>query len=94
MRRAAVKCDDGGPAKPVAPRAAPPNAQATPPMNHKRNDDEKFHSIVSNHKWNLPRATTAMTARNGGPANHWPQQSFPGRSDGDLKWEIEEEKRL
>lgn len=85
MRRAAVKCDDGGPAKPVAPRAAPPNAQATPPMNYKRNHDENLHSTVSNHKWNLPRATTAMTARNGGPANHWPQQSFPGRSDGDLK---------
>lgn len=50
MRRAAVKCDDGGPAKPVAPRAAPPNAQATPPMNYKRNDVENLHSFVSNHK--------------------------------------------
>ena len=31
INRAAVKCDVGGPAKPVAPSAAPPNAQATPP---------------------------------------------------------------
>lgn len=31
IRSAAVKCDVGGPASPVAPRAAPPNAQATPP---------------------------------------------------------------
>lgn len=34
IRRAAVKCDVGGPAKPVAPSAAPPNAHATPPWIH------------------------------------------------------------
>lgn len=61
MRRAAVRCEDGGPAKPVAPSAAPPRAHATPPS-----------------------ATTAMTARKGGPANHWPQHPLPERSDGDL----------
>lgn len=61
INKAAVKCEDGGPANPVAPRAAPPKAQATP-----------------------PRATTAITARNGGPANHWPQHPLPERSDGDL----------
>lgn len=38
MRRAAVKCDVGGPAKPVAPSAAPPNAQATPPVSNKRHN--------------------------------------------------------
>jgi len=48
----------------VAPKAAPPRAQATP-----------------------PRATTAMRARSGGPANHWPQQPFPDLSEGDLKIE-------
>lgn len=42
------------------------------------------HHFFLNGQTILPRATTAMTARNGGPANHWPQQSFPGRSDGDL----------
>lgn len=31
INRAAVKCDAGGPANPVAPSAAPPKAQATPP---------------------------------------------------------------
>lgn len=31
ISNAAVKCEVGGPAKPVAPKAAPPNAQATPP---------------------------------------------------------------
>lgn len=69
IRSAAVKCDVGGPAKPVAPSAAPPKAHATP-----------------------PNATTAMTARNGGPANHSPQQSFPERSDDDLL--IEETKKI
>lgn len=57
-------CDDGGPANPVAPSAAPPNAHPTP-----------------------DRATTAMTARNGGQANHSPQQSLPERSDDELKIE-------
>lgn len=32
-----------------------------------------------------PSATTAITALNGGPANHCPQHPFPERSDGDLK---------
>lgn len=36
IRSAAVKCDVGGPAKPVAPSAAPPNAQATPPTQAKK----------------------------------------------------------
>lgn len=62
ISKAAVKCDVGGPASPVAPRAAPPSAQAKP-----------------------HRATTKMTARNGGPANHFPQQPFPDRSEGDLQ---------
>lgn len=35
--------------------------------------------------FDLPKATTAITARSGGPANHCPQQSFPERSDGDLE---------
>ena len=47
ISKAAVKCELGGPARPVAPNAAPPKAQATP-----------------------PRATTAIKARRGGPANH------------------------
>lgn len=47
MSNAAVKCEVGGPANPVAPSAAPPNAHARP-----------------------PNATTKITARNGGPANH------------------------
>lgn len=64
INSAAVRCEDGGPAKLVAPSAAPPRAHATP-----------------------PRATTAITARNGGPANHWPQHPLPERSDGDLKVE-------
>lgn len=63
ISNAAVKCEVGGPAKPVAPKAAPPNAQATP-----------------------PNATTAINARSGGPANHWPQHPFPDLSEGDLKW--------
>lgn len=63
ISNAAVKCELGGPAKPVAPNAAPPKAHATPPS-----------------------ATTAITARNGGPANHWPQHPLPERSEGDLKW--------
>lgn len=48
----------------MAPSAAPPKAQATP-----------------------PNATTAINARNGGPANanHCPQHPLPERSDGDLK---------
>lgn len=47
ISRAAVKCEVGGPASPVAPNAAPPSAQAKPPS-----------------------ATTQITARSGGPANH------------------------
>lgn len=62
MSNAAVRWEAGGPAKPVAPNAAPPSAHATP-----------------------PNATTAMTARNGGPANHWPQHPLPERSEGDLQ---------
>lgn len=62
IKRAAVKCDDGGPARLVVPRAAPLIAHATP-----------------------PRATTAMRARTGGPANHLPQHPFPDRSEGDLQ---------
>lgn len=71
MSRAAVRWDVGGPAKPVAPNAAPPSAHATP-----------------------PNATTAMTARNGGPANHWPQHPLPERSDGDLKNRMEDKSKL
>lgn len=64
INNAAVKCDCGGPARLVAPSAAPPKAHATP-----------------------PNATTAINARNGGPANanHCPQHPLPERSDGDLK---------
>lgn len=61
IRSAAVKCDEGGPARLVVPRAAPLIAHATPPS-----------------------ATTAISARTGGPANHLPQHPFPDRSDGDL----------
>lgn len=64
MSNAAVKCEVGGPASPVAPSAAPPNAQARP-----------------------PNATTNITARNGGPANHCPQHPLPERSEGDLERE-------
>lgn len=32
-----------------------------------------------------PNATSAIAARNGGPANHWPQHPLPDLSDGDLK---------
>lgn len=32
-----------------------------------------------------PRATTAIRARSGGPANHWPQQPLPDLSEGDLE---------
>lgn len=65
MSNAAVKCEVGGPANPVAPSAAPPNAHARP-----------------------PNATTNITARNGGPANHWPQHPLPERSEGDLERKI------
>lgn len=64
MRSAAVRCEDGGPARLVAPNAAPLKAQAIPPS-----------------------ATTAINERSGGPGNHWPQQPFPERSEGDLKVE-------
>lgn len=32
-----------------------------------------------------PSATTHITARSGGPANHCPQQPLPDLSDGDLQ---------
>lgn len=62
IKRAAVRWEEGGPASPVVPRAAPLIAHATPPS-----------------------ATTAMRARTGGPANHFPQHPLPDRSEGDLE---------